>query len=78
MEGWLKILRNAIAMIIGLAACYLFGTLWFMHVYSINGNSITFMGALGGCVLPYIAFDLTKLTVALILGGKLRKMIFKH
>ncbi|MDO4863855.1 MAG: biotin transporter BioY [Ruminococcus sp.] len=74
-KGAARIVRNIAAMLVGLAACYLFGTLWFMHVYAIDDKVITFSGALALCVVPYLAFDLAKLALAVILGESLRKLI---
>ena len=33
-QGKARIVRNIAALLVGLAVCYLFGTLWFMHVYT--------------------------------------------
>ncbi len=74
-QGKARIVRNITALIVGLAVCYIFGTLWFMHVYSVGGKAVTFGGALMMCVVPYLAFDFVKLAVAVLLGEKLRKHI---
>ena len=74
-KGAARIVRNIAAMLVGLAACYVFGTLWFMHVYALDDKVISFKGALALCVVPYIAFDLVKLALAVLLGERLRKHI---
>jgi biotin transport system substrate-specific component len=62
---WLKI----ISMLLGLAACYALGTIWFMHTYTAeDGSSATLMMTLGWCVFPFIIPDLIKLAVALGIG----------
>ena len=62
---WLKI----VSMLLGLAACYALGTLWFMHTYTAeDGSSATLMMTLGWCVFPFIIPDLIKLAVALGIG----------
>ena len=71
----LRIVRNVAALLVGLALCYLFGTLLFMHIYGLNGKSITFSAAISACVLPYILFDLGKLAAAVFLAERLRKHI---
>ena len=71
----LRIVRNVTALLVGLALCYLFGTLWFMHIYGLNGKSITFSGAIAVCVLPYLLFDLGKLATAVFLAERLRKYV---
>ena len=74
-QGKTRIVRNIVALLIGLAVCYIFGTFWFMHIYSVDGRVITFGGALMMCVVPYIAFDFVKLALAVLLGERLRKHI---
>ena len=76
-QGKARIVRNIAALLVGLAVCYLFGTLWFMHVYTADGNAVTFGAALMMCVVPYVAVDLLKLAAAVLLGERLRKLINK-
>ncbi len=52
-----------LAMAAGLAALYLFGTVWFVFVYS-GGEPIGFAAALSKCVIPFIIPDLAKLALA--------------
>ena len=62
---WLKVF----SMLLGLAACYALGTLWFMYTYTAeDGSSATLMMTLGWCVFPFIIPDLIKLAVALGIG----------
>ena len=58
------------AMVLGLLLCYLFGTLWFMRLYT--GGPMTFRGALMACVIPYVPVDALKLGLALFLTMRLR------
>ena len=60
------------AMVLGLLACYAFGTLWFVVLYSRNTGAIGFGTALLWCVVPYIIPDLVKLALALTLTRRLR------
>lgn len=62
----------ALSMLLGLAACYAFGTAWFMTVYARTSGPIGLQAALGWCVLPYIIPDLIKIAVALLLCRRLR------
>lgn len=64
-----------ISAIIGLLLCYAFGTAWFMVVYNNGGNSITLGAALGMCVIPFLLPDAIKLAVALLLRGRLKKLV---
>lgn len=59
-----------IAMVVGLALCYLFGTIWFMIVYQCD-----FVSALVMCVVPYLIFDGCKILVASILVNRLAKYV---
>ena len=59
-----------IAMIVGLALCYLFGTIWFMVVYQCD-----FAAALMMCVVPYLIFDGCKILLASILVNRLHKYV---
>ena len=59
-----------IAMVVGLALCYLFGTIWFMIVYQCD-----FAAALMMCVVPYLIFDGCKILLASILVNRLHKYV---
>ena len=61
------------ALVIGLAVCYLFGTLWFTRVYNGGTDPITFTGALSLCVLPFIIPDLIKLGLATWIASQVKK-----
>lgn len=62
----------AAAMVIGLAVCYLFGTVWFMVVYTTSTGAVTLLTVLGWCVFPFLPFDLLKIALALALSVRLR------
>ncbi|MGN1007475.1 MAG: biotin transporter BioY [Butyricicoccus sp.] len=55
-----------LAMAVGLAACYAFGTVWFMVL-----NQTALGAALGMCVLPYLPGDAVKIAVASVLTWKI-------
>lgn len=59
----------ALGMIHSLFICYLIGSLWFSFV---AGTTIKY--ALSVCVLPFIAFDLLKIILALSAGIVLRRI----
>ena len=63
------------AMVLGLLACYVFGTLWFVILYTRNAGAIGFGTALLWCVVPYIIPDLIKLALALTLIRRLRTVL---
>ena len=63
------------AMVLGLAVCYAFGTVWFMLVYARSSGAIALATALGWCVLPFIVPDLIKMGLAVLLSERLRKYL---
>ncbi len=60
------------ALIVGTLLCYACGTVWFAAVYSRANSAIGFTTALSWCVVPYLLPDAAKLTLAVLLGKKLR------
>ena len=68
---WVEIL----AMIIGLAVCYTFGTLWFMTVYAGSSGAVGLTTVLAWCVIPFIIPDLVKLSLALALSRRLSSVL---
>lgn len=65
----------AAAMVIGIAVCYIFGTAWFMLVYTSQTGTVGLMTVLGWCVFPFIIPDIIKIVVATILADRLHKFI---
>lgn len=57
-----------IAMVAGVAACYVFGTIWFMVI---TGMSLQL--SLTYCVLPFLPGDAVKIALATFLALRLRK-----
>ena len=74
---WLleKKLPPLVPLVGGLLLCYLFGTLWFVYVYSAGGKEIGFGAALGMCVLPYLIPDAIKLLLAFVLARRVKKAV---
>lgn len=62
-----------VQMLIGLVICYLFGTLWFMFVYTQTTGAIGFTAVLGMCVIPFIIPDCIKIFLASVLVNRLQK-----
>ena len=56
-----------IAMIIGVIACYLVGTIWFMVVYTVKAGAIALSTVLLNCVVPFILPDALKIAVSFII-----------
>ena len=60
------------ACVLGLAVCYVFGTIWFMVVYARTTGPVGVMTALGWCVFPYVIPDLLKLMLAVTLSQRIK------
>lgn len=60
-----------VSMAVGILACYVFGTAWFMLVYARKTGPIGLGTALGWCVLPYLLPDAVKTVLASVLTGRL-------
>lgn len=70
-----KIPVMVVAMLLGLAACYAFGTAWFIYVYNRDNGGISIMAALSACVFPYIIPDCCKIALAIVLDKRLARFI---
>lgn len=70
-----KIWVMAVAMVLGLAACYAFGTVWFIYVYSSTKSAVGFMAALSWCVIPFIIPDLCKIALAILLEKRVGRFV---
>jgi len=67
----LHIVIPAFGMTFSLFICYLIGTLWFSHV-----ADTTIAYGLSVCVVPFLAFDLIKIVIAIGLAAILRKALY--
>ena len=63
-------LRLAVFMALGVAACYTFGTIWYVLLMKTS----LWVGLIS-CVFPFIPFDIFKIAVAVLLVTRLRKVI---
>lgn len=62
----------ALSMVVGVAVCYLFGTLWFMVIYKGSVTTSNLQIALTYCVYPYILPDLIKIVLSTFLVNYLK------
>lgn len=67
-----KLTVLALSMVVGLAVCYAFGTVWYMVVYTQSSGPVALGTVLGWCVTPFILPDLVKIALALLLTARLR------
>lgn len=63
------------AMVLGLLACYAFGSLWFRFGYLQDGSTMGMGLILIKCVVPYLLPDAIKLALAYYLTGRLQRFI---
>lgn len=71
-----KVWVYAVSMFLGIAACYAFGTAWFVVYNNHNSADATTIGAaLSMCVVPFIIPDLVKIAVATLLCKRLAKHV---
>lgn len=70
-----QIIVRIISMVIGLALCYLFGTVWFVTVFTRTNGDITLFKALQMCVIPFVIWDLLKMALALSVTSAVGKRI---
>lgn len=71
-EGIRKYVIQIIGMVIGLAVCYTFGTIWFMV-----STSTPLAASLSTCVIPFLPFDALKIAIGAIVGNALRIALSK-
>ena len=67
---WVRI----VSLVVGLALCYAFGTVWFVKVYS-AAKPISYASALGMCVFPFIVPDLVKMALAFLTERVIKKHV---
>lgn len=65
-----NIVLTIVGMILGTAACYVLGTIWFVLIMNYEVGP-----ALALCVWPFIPFDLVKIVVAVPVGKVVRKRL---
>lgn len=63
------------AMAAGVLACYVFGTAWFVLVYTKSKEPIGVATAVSWCVLPYLIPDGIKIALAALLTGRLYPLL---
>ena len=73
----IKLLSEVIALLLGLAVCYAFGTAWFMLLYAKANGAVGLGTVLSWCVLPFVIPDIVKLALALVIARRIRPMLGK-
>lgn len=72
-----KVVPAAVGMVLGLIACYGFGTVWFTYIYTGTLTWAGIVSSLSMCVIPFIIPDIIKITLAVLLTQRLKKHINK-
>lgn len=65
------------ALAAGMIVCYAFGTLWFVIFSMRSGSPVGMFAAFCTCVLPFIIPDAAKLTLAIIISERIKKIALK-
>lgn len=73
-EAW----KLAPGMIAGVLACYVFGTAWFLLVYTRTKGALSVLTAVGWCVTPYLIPDAIKIALAVFLSGRLYPIVSRE
>ena len=63
---------KALALFLGLLACYAAGSVWFMQVYTQTKGAISLGAVLSICVVPYLIPDAIKIVLACLISERLR------
>ncbi len=79
---WLftKMLGNRVwamflSMFLGLIACYVVGTIWFMMVYTSTTGNVGVYAVLSWCVFPFIIPDLIKILLSILIVKRVGKYV---
>ncbi len=67
--------QRLLATVLGIAACYAFGSFWFYKVYLQGGSVLSFGLVLLKCVLPYLLPDALKISLAFLLASRLKRFV---
>ena len=63
--------KKPLALLLGLAVLYLFGTVWYV-LLSLKAGGVGFFAAFSTCVLPFLLPDLAKMAVAFLVADRMR------
>ena len=62
-------------LILGIALMYLFGSVWFMLVYTRQVEAVSFAKVFSMCVTPFLIPDIAKLALAILLTGRIKNYV---
>lgn len=61
--------------LLGALVYYVFGTAWFLALYTATKGPISLAAALSACVLPFVVPDLCKMALAILLARRVGKYL---
>lgn len=61
--------------VLGLAVCYLFGSMWYLLLYTHANGPVSLWTVLAQCVIPFVLPDLMKLGLATAVGRRLSRAL---
>ncbi len=70
-----KLWKIIAAMVVGILACYAFGTGWFYVAFVNSDSPKSLLEVLTLCVFPYLLPDAVKIAVASVLVNRLKKFV---
>lgn len=70
-----NIFTQSLSMITALLVCYIFGTLWYIIIFSGDSQDISVMTVISLCVIPFVIPDIIKIALVLFLGKRLRLIL---
>lgn len=70
-----KLWSIILGMVLGLLACYAFGTIWFIAVYAHRAEPVGLALALSKCVVPFLVPDALKIALAVIITRTVPKYV---
>ena len=70
-----NLIVKIMSMIGGLALLYVFGTAWFMFIYTQNTGTIDLVTALKWCVIPFVVWDMIKLAFAVSITEAVKRRV---
>lgn len=73
----LSVLGYFMAMALGLIVCYIFGTIWYLFLYTNSTGSISITSVLSLCVFPFILPDMAKMGLSFYVVKILKRHIVK-
>ena len=68
-------LALTLSMVIGVALCYVVGTVWFYMVYTARGEAMGIFAVLSACVFPFLLPECVKIAAAVVITLRIRKMM---